>query len=296
MTYAPEHTDYAALHAVLRLPDEPQEDGTLSSPGTRPAFLHALEAANLAVHARLGEGAREAGELSWWLGWARYQAGRLAAAEQAFRQCVAERPETANAWFFIALCRYAAEDWDGTAKALRTGFEVDPVALVAEMRRGNVELNVARLDWVIAQLGEDRRVDRAVLSEICAETVETEPRHWNNMGLFLRDEADRLRGDPDQEKLHRFLCHEALRAYRRALAIAPQDPQLLNDTALLLHYYLEDELELAREMYEMALAEAERRLQGALPDDDRQRFETARDDATANLARLRERLSTTGER
>ena len=28
MTYAPEHTDYAALHAVLRLPDEPQEEET----------------------------------------------------------------------------------------------------------------------------------------------------------------------------------------------------------------------------------------------------------------------------
>jgi len=295
MTYAPEGTDYAALHDILRLPGEPREDGTLPPQRTRPAFLHALEGANLAVHARLGEGAPEAGELSWWLGWERFQAGRLRAAEQAFRQCVAERPGTANAWFFIAMCRYAEEDWDGTTRALRTGFELDPVAIVAEMRRGDAELNVAKLDWVIARLRADRRVDRAVLSEICAETAETEPRHWNNMGLFLRDEAERIRDDPEQEELHAFLCREALRAYRRALAVAPLDPQLLNDTALILHYYLEDELELAKDMYERAVAEAERQLRGELSADDRRRFETARDDAAANLVKLHEKLSHSNE-
>ncbi len=290
MTYNPTGTPYSVLHDILTLPREPNEDGELPFPRARPAFLHALEAANLALHARIASNAPEAGELSWWLGWERYEAGRLPGAERAFRQCVAERPYTANAWHYIGMCRYAAGDWIGTCEAMRKGFETDPVDLVTEMRRRAPELNVRKLDWVIAQLPEERRVDRAILSEICAEIVQTEPRHWNNMGLFLRDEADRIKSDPSQKLLHTFLCTEALRAYRRALETAPEDPQLLNDTAVILHYYLESEYEVAIQMYEMALKESARLLAEDLSADDRQRFQTARTDARNNLDDLRAKM------
>lgn len=285
IAFDPDGTDYAQLLNVFQSP--PQEGGEMARYGPHPAFLRALEAGTLAFHARAGLEDERDGTLLWWLGWARFEAERTRSAERAFLQSLEKLPEAANAWHYVGLCRYAEGDYPGACKALRRGWEIDPPSIVKEMQR-DLELNLAKLDWMIDRTPRERLLDRAVLSEICAETARDEVRYWNNMGLFLRDAAERMREDPAQHEHFTELCEQAFTAYRRALDLSPKDPQVLNDTAVMLHYYLERDYELAHSMYERSAQRARERL-GAedLSADDRRRFETAHTDARTNLDLLR---------
>lgn len=93
-----------------------------------------------------------------------------------------------------------------------------------------------------------------------------------------------------------FLCREtrqyeqAWEGYGRALEREPEDPRYLNDGALILHYHLHRDLELAAEMYQKAIASAEAILasRDSMPGD-RARAAEALGDARANLALLRRR-------
>ena len=56
------------------------------------------------------------------------------------------------------------------------------------------------------------------------------------------------------------LWERILAAYERALELEPQNPNYLNDTAVVLHYYLIRDLDRARALYEETERCAERRL------------------------------------
>ena len=305
IAYAPDAPDYVLLKRLLSPAPAPADEtseaaGEEADPPTQPAegtFLRALEGGALAFHARVGLDDPRDGTLSWWLGWARYQDGRFATAEKALLASLEKLPEAANAWVYVALSRFALADYPGASRALLRGWEIDAPSVVVEMQR-DLELNVARIDWVISKLPETELVERATLSEICAEVAIDEPRHWNNMALFLRDEADRMRaaGEAGPESLdYTALCERSYQAYLRALEITPDDPQLLNDAAVLLHYYLERGYERALQMYELAARLSEAHL--ANPDltpGDRERFEIAQRDAQNNQKILREELEGSG--
>ena len=95
---------------------------------------------------------------------------------------------------------------------------------------------------------------------------------WSALGTYLI-----LAGRPEEARA-------SLQRYR---TLAPEDPQLLNDTAVLLHHDLDRELGTADGMYRRAIALAEAALADPeLPAADRERFATALDDARKNLTEL----------
>jgi tetratricopeptide (TPR) repeat protein len=121
-----------------------------------------------------------------------------------------------------------------------------------------------------------------------------EPRYWNNLGLFLRDEGERLEIDAHENKtpapdpaLLEDLYGRAYAAYQRALELHPDDPQLICDTAVMLTYHIGGEKTEVEAMYRHALALVEARLAASdLTAEDRARFEQTRDDIGVNLKAL----------
>ncbi len=257
-------------------------------------FRGALEEASRRFSAHASETDARGGTLFWWLGWARFEQADWPGAEEAFQRSLALSPESANSWFYVALARQYRKDSEGALAALRTGWDADPAAIVTAARGAGGSLRAFEnlIGWCVEA---ERSLDAALVAEMLAEADPEEPRHWNNMGLFLRDEGESLElakykdptlPEPDPAHL-RQLYERSFTAYQRALELSPGDPQVINDNALLLHYHLERDLERARGLYEQAIALAESKLaETDLDAEDRARFETAKDDATINLEAL----------
>jgi hypothetical protein len=175
-----------------------------------------------------------------------------------------------------------------TGAILRSGSKLTATSVVLTTGGGSLRAFENLIGWCAENT---RNLDAAFLSEMLAETFPEEARYWNNLGLFLRDEGERLQIEaydgkiPEPEPaLLEDLYGRAYAAYQRALELNPTDPQLLNDTALMLHYHLEVDQDRIEPMYRRAIAAAEQLLAGSdLPEYDRERFQTTLDDATKNL-------------
>ena len=288
MAWEPGAVDYLLVRERLA------SAGPADAPGADGAFRRALE------HGRAGFARRAPPEdprdatLSWWLGTLLVAAGERAEGIGLLRQSVAEEPGYVNAWHHVGLAHAAEGELAEAADAFVRGWEADPAAMLAELRRAPAA-GVPVLERLIGASHAERPAEAAVLAEMCAEAEPREPRHWNNMGLFLRRQALDLRDRPRQREggapTPASLFERSLAAYRRALELAPEDPQLLNDTAVLLHHDLERELGAADGMYRRAIALAEAALADPeLPAADRERFATALDDARKNLTELEQLL------
>jgi tetratricopeptide (TPR) repeat protein len=159
---------------------------------------------------------------------------------------------------------------------------------------GNPALNTAKVEYLIPPCVEANRfADAAVLAEICAETAQTESRHWNNLGFFRREEGIRLSqvADPEQRARAERTFELSLSAYQRALDLAPDDPTYLNDTAVVLHYYLARDLERAMELYDDAIAKANAKIKaGGLSKEAMELVRTALRDANNNKRALQKIL------
>ncbi len=278
LSWSPDAIDFDTVRAWLRPleTDEPYR-----------GFNLALRAAVLGFRERFPATDPRDASMLWWLGYSHWELGEFEAAETAFLEALAHNPDFTNTWHYIALVRYARDDWPGMIEALKTAWELSPVELVNEMQL-DPELNLEKLDFVTAWCVEhERYLDAAILSEICAETAQFDPRYWNNLGLLLRDEADRRIEDeganvtdPELQALY----ERAWTAYVRGLEIAPDDGQLMNDTAVMLQYYLMRDEVLARTMYEAAIGLCREALErDDLDEADRLRFEKALEDARSNL-------------
>ena len=91
------------------------------------------------------------------------------------------------------------------------------------------------------------------------------------------------------------LGERSLAAYLRALELDAEDPQLINDAAVVLDYLLDRDLPTALTMYVEAQAAAQRRLAvPELSEEDRARFQLAHDDAQKNQVALEARLAAPG--
>jgi tetratricopeptide (TPR) repeat protein len=243
--------------------------------------------------ARADTDATRDASLCWWLGWAHWTTGSPERAEELLLRALQDEPAWGNAWFYVALARYAREDWPGTVEALRTAWETDPASVVAEMQT-DLEANLARVSYVVAWcVSEQRAADAALLARIDAESAPEVAALWSDLGLLLRDQGEALGSASDAQAL--ALYEEALGAYQRALELAPDDPQILNDTAVILHYYLERDLEQALAMYARAKELAQARLDGGELDEELLAvIETALRDATNNHRLLAAALSEKG--
>ncbi|MBC8370825.1 MAG: hypothetical protein H8E25_12580 [Planctomycetes bacterium] len=96
---------------------------------------------------------------------------------------------------------------------------------------------------------------------------------WNNLAFLYRETNE---------------AEKSLAAYQHALSIAPDDPQIMNDLAVIYHYYLQSDDEIAIELYEQAIVRANEILAGSNEDGkDLSLVKTALRDAKNNLAKLK---------
>jgi len=289
ITAAPASFDYGQAFQLLA--------GAPKDPERPSGFRATLELAREAlVGANRLQGA-EAGVLLWWLGWARFNDGAWVECEQAFQEGLALAPEYTNSWFYIGLARHYAKDSAGAVTAMRTGWAADPTSMVTTVASagGSQRAFEGLLGWCASQ-EPPRNLDAAFLAEMLTEAQPEEPRHWNNLGLFLRDEGERVEyaalkkeaPEPDAAWLA-DLYQRSYRAYQRALELTPEDPQVINDTALMLHYHLDGDLAEVEATYHRALARLDELLQASdLTEEDRARFEQTKSDIGVNLKALLE--------
>jgi tetratricopeptide (TPR) repeat protein len=267
------------------LVDMPQIHGVLG--GER--FLACLESASKALAARPAAGAPEIAALTWWLGWARYDQKQYEGADEAFTAAVAKVPAYVNSWFYIALSRYHRQDYEGAVAALRRYWDESPSDLVASIG-ANLDLNLRILDFLAGWCSrEDRNAEAAELSEIQSSVSPEVSRYWSNAGLFWRDAAAPLSKSerPEDRKQALEWLEKSWKAYSKALEIEPDNPAYLNDAAVILHYYLDRDLERAKEMYKKAAERAEiELLRKDLPADLRALYRTTLKDSKNNLAKL----------
>lgn len=282
---APEAFEYGRVVEFLRgVPVDPTDD--------RPCgFRAALELGQVG----LAERQEASATLLWWLGWARFVDADWSGSESAFQASLALAPEYTSAWFYIGLTRQYRKDSPGALEAMHAGWNADPAAMISTAGGAGGALRAfeALLGWCAAQ-EPPRNLDAAFLAEMLSQAMPGEARHWNNVGLFLRDEGERLEieayknktPEPDPALLADYYGR-ALEAYRRALELTPDDPQLINDTALMLHYHFVSEVGEVEAMYRRALERVDAALSSSdLSEADRTRFEQTKEDIGINLERL----------
>jgi len=255
--------------------------------GFRPTLELAHE--RFAQHASAGD--PRGSTLSWWLGWARFNDADWSGAEEGFLGAA----ESANSWFYIGLARHYRHDSAGGVEAMRKGWDLDPTSMISEAASAGGALRA--FEGLIAWCANEepaRNLDAAFLSELLAQAFPANPRYWNNVGLFLRDEGENLEIDAHKNKTAKpseavlsDLYNRSYKAYQRALELDPADPQLQNDAALMLHYHFESNTAEVEALYRHALELVEVKLAATdLSADDRARFEQTKKDIDTNLRHL----------
>ncbi len=122
---------------------------------------------------------------------------------------------------------------------------------------------------------------------------------WNNLGYFLREhaslvEAGRTSAGGAPKAAARALFRESWEAYLRASELAPTDARIVNDTALIQVYHLQDELDRAQRLLHQAIEVGEQQLVRMGPNPrEAERFPVAQavGDAWLNLGYLHYHLT-----
>lgn len=234
----PSTADYATLRNTL----SPEQ------------FVAALEGALTRYEAAYGKETTGDATLLWWLGYARFVAKRYVEAEAALTRAVAKAPAFANSWYYIALARYFRQDYDGAIAGLRTHHGISVDDAVASLR-ANQDENLRILDYMVGmKASKAKNLDAAFLSELQTLVAPDNDRYWNNLGLFLRDEGEArerrtMSRSPEEQKQIEDLYERSYVAYLKSLELAPNDPNYLNDAALMLHFHLDRDLDKARAWY-----------------------------------------------
>ncbi len=181
--------------------------------------------------------------------------------------------------FDLATRLAAAKETRAAGRALLHLGRVDPAFLTTELtRRSEADPSLApRLLWVAVGLGNSRCsngacVERNIVDALMASKP-TGADVWNNYGFYLREAGE---------------YETSYAAYEQALTFDDTDPRILNDTGVLLHYYLHRDRDRAVELYERAIDRAEKLLKNKqLAAPERSELKTALRDAKNNLSRLR---------
>jgi tetratricopeptide (TPR) repeat protein len=198
-------------------------------------------------------------------------------AQGRFEKVLRYSPSDPGSLYYAMISAFWAEDMEAAEKhaaahAVQSpaGF-ADLIRGLADSERENsltVLSLLARQSYEAERLDNGRDINR-VLAYVTNTVV-----HWNNYAFLCRE-------------TERF--EDSLAAYRRALRIEPDSPQLLNDAGVILQYHLTgtETREQARAYYKRAIAVAEELLQD--PDTAPESLELARQamrDAEANLKQL----------
>lgn len=254
-------------------------------------FRTAVEAGTSAFTERYGEKDVNDATLLWWLGYARFSDKDFDPAREAFVRAFAKWPEAANSLWYIGLCHYHTKRMDEAVDSLVQLATSDEAALNGGVR-SNLQMNLRILDYLVGHCFQNGRLmDAGRLSAAQANASPETSRYWNNVGLFYRDAGDTMARAAASEEIDEDLrarCYEmAYEGYSRALELEPENAQLLNDTAVVLHYNLDRDLPRARELYQRSAVQAEAMLaKDSLSAQDREIYQIALRDSRNNLRRL----------
>jgi tetratricopeptide (TPR) repeat protein len=257
---------------------------------------------------RYGEREPVFATLSWWDGFARFERGDWPGSESAFRTAVELWPAYTNTWFYLFRLGYSQGDYAAAVDALQRYAESDRDGLVAMLRSSAAD-QVRVIDYLVGWCASPDEHEGRALNEqaamLCDLLTGVQPevsRHWNNLGLFVRDQGDVLRwsarraeGEGVDPVMLGALWDRAFEAYARALELEPDNPNYVNDYAVMLHYYLQRDFDQAQELYARAEALAAARLETTdLSEAQRELARTALRDARDNQRRLAQFLERVG--
>lgn len=213
--------------------------------------------------------------LLWLLGVLDFGEKRYEECRKRMQACYDLRNDWLNALFYHGLASWKLDDQDMGLLAFGLFAQKDAVQLAKSIRDSlaNADVNKELVKYY-ADLAFKR--GNAPMSRDLNHTVallEDDAARWNNYAFLCRETAQ---------------YEESWRAYQKALGHAPEDPQLLNDAAVILQYHLLRDLDEAASMYADAIkfADAELAKKSVTPED-RKRFEQAKTDAGNNLAALK---------
>ena len=261
------------------------------------SFLAMCEDGSKRFAARAGENDARNATASWWTGFAQFENAKWPECEASFRNAVRLWPAFANSWYYVYRAAFSQQRYAESIEALYNFRRADPEGLVQTIA-GDLGRNTGVLNGLIAwcadpekQKGPVRNEDAAMICDLFTRLEPEVSRHWNNLGLFLRDQGDALRmkrgAKPDPEVLA-DLWARSYAAYERSLELNPKDPNVINDTAVMLHYYLKREYDRVEVMYTQSNARAVEELARTdISADDRAVIEIAKRDSADNLRRLK---------
>jgi tetratricopeptide (TPR) repeat protein len=223
----------------------------------------------------------------WYLGYAKYMGDDRKGAAEAFTTVTKKSPTDMTARYYLGRIHALDQKWKDSIAQFEIIAKKSPKDLANLGRSDNyfvptLQLLVSKLlspddnSGQVTGVTNGPALQTAIL--FTRTILEVDPRNvveWNNLGLFYRDSGD---------------GKEALHCYKKALEYTPNDPRLLNDTAVIYHYYLprskENDAE-AKALYERAIDRAKQVLadkaSGAI---DKENAKGALTDAQNNLRRL----------
>jgi len=278
LSWNPQGVDFSQLY------------GWLTTTNSTLAFTRALETGLERYEARADSTPEATATLLWWLGYGHFSGKRYTAAEEAYTRAFENQPSYVDSHFYIALSRYYRQEYASSIDALRKHWDLSPENLVQSVQ-SNFNFNISVLDYMVGWCSREARPeDAAFLCEVRVAVAPDNWEFWDNLGLFSRDTGETLMDTKGRERAQRYF-KRALAAYERASELAPDKPHLVNDTAVILHYYLKRDFARAREMYAAAYElAAERLADPELEASERDLATTALRDSKDNLRRLDEYL------
>ena len=245
-----------------------------------------LQADSIAILDVLVDAQPEDVLLYWYRGMAYYYKGAefWSNVHSDFNKVIELNPAFTNAFFFLAdgafqrgVMQSTAKDDDKAKKAYN--FSGKYYALYLKDFGANHAQSVSQNDGLLAEcqrmnfLASFTDYDHAIL--ILEWATSNAPNYldvWNNLAFLYRETGE---------------SEKSLAAYQQALSIQPDDPQIMNDLAVIYHYYLETEDEIALELYRNAIVRAEEILSAEnSAGDDLSLVKVALRDARNNLSKL----------
>jgi len=268
-----------------------------------------------AVYEELVRSHPEDAVVHWYAGLAQRVAGDLAARERrnedaavAYAACVEQmhaatilNPGFAETSLWVEMQARTASAWSALDADDMERAEAEWTAVVEEAPEYAERVDglgrttaqgMGRLGGrylVRDELDSSRRVSKQV-----AELTNA-PWSWNNVAYLLREIASdtEASGDPGAWDVARSTFVESWETYVRAAELAPHEPRIVNDAALIQIYHLQDDLDKAESMLNRAIEVGEAQLAelGAYADEsDRFPIAMAVGDAYQNLGFLYYRL------
>ncbi len=276
--------------------------GTALSVVENERFTKLLAEASRRFTERHGQRDARDATLQWWLGWALYDTNdprEFDNSEAAFRKALDKYPAFTTAHYYLGLVSFARQEYDDALEHLRTHARLAPEELYSLV--GNDGDNLPRLTGLLDHFYQAGRLGEAsFMGNLLARGYPTYAPYWNNLGLFLRDHGAMLAavanrdGDDSEESASEIAqtYEQSYNAYVRALDLEPENPAYLNDTAVILHYYLERDYENALEMYARAAIAAQEQLDsGDVPANEAEIVRIALRDAKNNRALLERKIA-----